>query len=68
MQCDIACEKKDIASVKNPDEHESDQIQQELLAIVTGINVAAVLDKFPVTVHKDRDSTGGLHVLTNDTL
>ena len=44
-------------------QYESDQIQQELLAIVTDINVAEGLDKFPV--HKD--STGGLHVLTYDT-
>ena len=44
-------------------QYESDQIQQELLAIVIDINVAAGLDKFPV--HKDR--TGGLHVLTYDT-
>ena len=44
-------------------QYESDQIQQELLAIVTDINVADGLDKFPV--HKD--STGGLHVLTYDT-
>ena len=38
-------------------------IEREKLAIVTEINIAAGLDKFPV--YKDR--TDGLHVLTYDT-
>ena len=37
-----------------------DTIEREKLAIVTEINIAAGLDKFPV--HKDR--TAGLHFLT----
>ena len=44
-------------------QHTEDMIQRELLAIVTDINVAAGLDKFPV--HKDR--TEGLRVLTYNT-
>ena len=40
-----------------------DTVELEKLVIVTDINVAAGLDKFPV--HKDR--TDGLHVLTYDT-